>query len=211
MKDLVLWPGIEFRPPALGAQDLSHWTTREVLPLSSFTPKISVLKHCTLWPLPPIFLASSRSHPCRNLRCTDTTFSMCLCHLVSSPLPPATLITQFSLQVSHQDNHFLELSTLVKLQSRLFPTFSYLCSCTWTDCWKFMIMLKSLTFNVWPHISTSLLTIPSMRNVLPPEREWLTPLFTLRPCSNLISLTFFLIKKISFGCVGATLWHMGFL
>ena len=24
-KDLVPWPGIEFRPPTLGAQDLSHW------------------------------------------------------------------------------------------------------------------------------------------------------------------------------------------
>ena len=30
MWDLVPWPGIEPRPPALGAQSLSHWTTREV-------------------------------------------------------------------------------------------------------------------------------------------------------------------------------------
>ena len=30
MWDLVPWPGIESRPPALGAQSLSHWTTREV-------------------------------------------------------------------------------------------------------------------------------------------------------------------------------------
>ena len=28
--DLVRWPVIEPRPPALGAQSLSHWTTREV-------------------------------------------------------------------------------------------------------------------------------------------------------------------------------------
>ena len=28
--DLVLCPGIEPKPPALGAQNLSHWTTREV-------------------------------------------------------------------------------------------------------------------------------------------------------------------------------------
>ena len=33
--DLVPWPGIEPRPPALGAQSLSHWTTREV-PKSNF-------------------------------------------------------------------------------------------------------------------------------------------------------------------------------
>ena len=94
-KDLVPWPGIKFRPPTLGAQDLSHWTTREVPPLSSFTPNISILKHCTLWPL-PLFLAPPISHPCRNMQCADTTFSMCLCHLVSSPLPPATLITQLA-------------------------------------------------------------------------------------------------------------------
>ena len=28
--DLIPWPGIEPGPPALGAQSLSHWTTREV-------------------------------------------------------------------------------------------------------------------------------------------------------------------------------------
>ena len=28
--ELVPWPGIKPRPPALGAQSLSHWTTREV-------------------------------------------------------------------------------------------------------------------------------------------------------------------------------------
>ena len=31
MWDLVSWPGVEPRHPALGAQNLSHWTTREVL------------------------------------------------------------------------------------------------------------------------------------------------------------------------------------
>ena len=30
MQDLVPQPGIEPGPPALGAQSLSHWTTREV-------------------------------------------------------------------------------------------------------------------------------------------------------------------------------------
>ena len=33
--DLVAWPGIEPRPPALGAWTLSHWTTREV-PIVAF-------------------------------------------------------------------------------------------------------------------------------------------------------------------------------
>ena len=30
MRDLVPRPGIELGPPALGAQSLTHWTTREV-------------------------------------------------------------------------------------------------------------------------------------------------------------------------------------
>ena len=33
MWDLVPWPRLEPGPPALGAQSLSHWTTREVLSL----------------------------------------------------------------------------------------------------------------------------------------------------------------------------------
>ena len=36
MWDLVLLPGIEPWPPVLGAQSLSHWTTREVPPEVSF-------------------------------------------------------------------------------------------------------------------------------------------------------------------------------
>ena len=36
MWDLVPWPGIEPRPPALEAQSLSHWTTREVPGLFSW-------------------------------------------------------------------------------------------------------------------------------------------------------------------------------
>ena len=30
LQDLVPWPGLELRSPALGAWSLSHWTTREV-------------------------------------------------------------------------------------------------------------------------------------------------------------------------------------
>ena len=44
MWDLVPWPGITPRPPALGLRGLSHWTPREVPPksLSIFTHKFSV-------------------------------------------------------------------------------------------------------------------------------------------------------------------------
>ena len=40
MWDLVPWPGIKPRPPALGARSLSHWTIREV-PVSAF--------QCAIW------------------------------------------------------------------------------------------------------------------------------------------------------------------
>ena len=33
MWDLVPWPGIKPGPPASGAPSLSHWTTKEILPL----------------------------------------------------------------------------------------------------------------------------------------------------------------------------------
>ena len=37
--DLVPWPGVKPRPPSLGAQGLSPWTTREVPILYFFEPK----------------------------------------------------------------------------------------------------------------------------------------------------------------------------
>ena len=41
MWDLVPWPRIKPRPPALGEQSLSHWTTREILTTVIFKIKIS--------------------------------------------------------------------------------------------------------------------------------------------------------------------------
>ena len=38
--DLVPSPGIESRPPALGAWNLSHWTTGEVLYYISFSVRV---------------------------------------------------------------------------------------------------------------------------------------------------------------------------
>ena len=34
--DLVPQPGIEPQPPALGAQNLNHWTTRQAVPVCLF-------------------------------------------------------------------------------------------------------------------------------------------------------------------------------
>ena len=44
MWDLVPWPGIEHRPPALGVWNLSHWITRG----SQFCPKLSFLAEVAL-------------------------------------------------------------------------------------------------------------------------------------------------------------------
>ena len=40
--DLVSYPGIELRAPALGTQSLSHWTTKEVPEILIFFKKISI-------------------------------------------------------------------------------------------------------------------------------------------------------------------------
>ena len=44
MWDLVPWPGIEPGPPALGAQSLSHWTTRDIP--QSLSSKSPTSFHC---------------------------------------------------------------------------------------------------------------------------------------------------------------------
>ena len=41
MWDLVPWPGIELRSPALGAQSLSHWASREVPTYSCFCAELN--------------------------------------------------------------------------------------------------------------------------------------------------------------------------
>ena len=43
MWDLVPWPGIESRPPALGVQSLSRWTTREVITMNFKRYSFSIL------------------------------------------------------------------------------------------------------------------------------------------------------------------------
>ena len=57
MWNIVSWPGIEPRPPTLGAWSLSHWTTREV-------------PGCTAWyflPSPPAVLKGFRKFSFKNL------------------------------------------------------------------------------------------------------------------------------------------------
>ena len=50
MRDLVPQPGIEPRPPVLGAWSLTHWTTREV-PWPDFLQGLQCSLNCTeeLW------------------------------------------------------------------------------------------------------------------------------------------------------------------
>ena len=47
-QDLVPWPGIKPRPPALGAQSLSHWTTWELSRWACFNP-VPFLWSLVLW------------------------------------------------------------------------------------------------------------------------------------------------------------------
>ena len=56
--DLVPWPGIEPRSPALAGQSLSHWIAREV-------PEINTLTLVSLW----TYKGSSLSHRCERWDC----------------------------------------------------------------------------------------------------------------------------------------------
>ena len=47
MWGLVPGPGVEPRPPALGARRLSHWTTREVLKLWKILKEMGIPDHLT--------------------------------------------------------------------------------------------------------------------------------------------------------------------
>ena len=68
MWDLVPWPGIEPGPPALGGQNLSHWTIGEAPWICSVQFSCSVVSN-SLWPhelqhtRPPCPSPTSRVHP----------------------------------------------------------------------------------------------------------------------------------------------------
>ena len=69
MWDLVLWPGIEPHPPALGAWSVSHWTTREV-PIHFLEPTMhlqnpaSLLMLLSAWNALPCLVTSLSISPC---------------------------------------------------------------------------------------------------------------------------------------------------
>ena len=76
MWDLAPWPGIEPRPPALGAWRLSHWITREVLQWPIFVYN-NIVNRCELRTQPKIY---SFNNICSNL-------VLFLPYLI--PLPPS--------------------------------------------------------------------------------------------------------------------------
>lgn len=66
MWDVVPWPGIEPRPPALGLQSLSHWTTRKILYFLFQCPCLltSVFDHLCAVPAPVVFSPLSITFSC---------------------------------------------------------------------------------------------------------------------------------------------------
>ena len=75
MWDLVPWPEIEPRPPALGAQSLNRWTTREVPPYYFILFYLFVYLFIYLFWLRWVFVAArglslvAASRGCSALRC----------------------------------------------------------------------------------------------------------------------------------------------
>ena len=70
--DLISWPGVKPRSPALGAQSLSYWTTREVPTSATFSVELMSVrgKKCC-----PHNIQSSDS--LRNLRPSLTSYWLC--------------------------------------------------------------------------------------------------------------------------------------
>ena len=89
MWDLVPWPGIKSVPPALEAQSLSHWTTRE-------GPILAFLKLGCPFPIPQTHNVTSLSTfdniASEFFVCVFSHFLLCwtlYCPLLSLPLTPA--------------------------------------------------------------------------------------------------------------------------
>ena len=81
MWDLVSWPGIEPRPPALGVWSLSCWTTREVpqFPLLTFLPYFS-------W----LVLTLTSLAPASYKNVTQLMFTCLSCAILRDKIPHGT-------------------------------------------------------------------------------------------------------------------------
>ncbi|KAB0372384.1 hypothetical protein FD755_016176, partial [Muntiacus reevesi] len=102
VESLVPWPGIKLVPPALGAQSLNHWTSREV-PYSSVCspgqcnyfqkPNHSGLELRFIWVLSGLWVDRNTSRALfRNRKLTETTVPIpgscpTLCHPMDCSLP----------------------------------------------------------------------------------------------------------------------------
>ena len=89
MCDLVPWPGIEPRPPALGAWSLSHWTTGEVLKQISLLlfPTLSDDSAICSW-LFPLLMPSPTSLPNKTLSSKTQLNYDLLCKNIPDLLSP---------------------------------------------------------------------------------------------------------------------------
>ena len=135
MWDLVPWPEIEHGPPALGAWNLSHWTTREVLictvsynPLPNLIfqrnddhPRISVqLSHSVMFD-------SLRSHglqyaslPCPSpipKACSNSCPLSQWCHptILSSVVPFSSCLQSFPASGSFPMSQFFAVGILIPI------------------------------------------------------------------------------------------------
>ena len=84
MWDLFPWPGIKPRPPALGAQSLSPWTTRKVPSLCSLARALN-LPTCP-WTPSPIFASTHPADAITSNFSEGTPFKLSQVHLKVYPL-----------------------------------------------------------------------------------------------------------------------------
>ena len=88
MWDLVPWPGVELKPPALGLRSLSHWTPREVPGQTSSHRQYVRTPNQRPWPSVSL-KASTLSHPPPSLfpQGPRLLLFLLLHHLYQGPWP----------------------------------------------------------------------------------------------------------------------------
>ena len=94
MWDLVPWPGIEPGPPALGAWNLSHWTTREVpiISLNKLFAPFSISSSSGAFIMCILVCLLVPQHPLSYLTASFKNFSFLLLWLHSTALSLSLLI-----------------------------------------------------------------------------------------------------------------------
>ena len=102
MWDLVPWPGIEPRPPALAVQSLSHWTTRKFPPFLFEDRKISFF-----------LLVSSYLKKYPHIVCTQLFLGKWMNECIHAGLKIELVTQEKAIRTSHFQDYFFSKNWII--------------------------------------------------------------------------------------------------